>query len=172
MLLTHWILYFRWLSRLVYRKAFYHFSDSAEIRPGSYLLNISTISIGKNVVVRPLSYIAGETLEHTGGKASIIIEDDVLLSPGIHIYPSNHRFHDRGAPIKYQGDTAPKLVRIRGGAWLGANSIILEGVTVGKNAVVGAGSTVRVDVPDYSLAISNNATVIQKSNMRLKKKKL
>lgn len=162
MLLTHWMLYFKWLTRFVYKRKFYHFSDSAEIRPGSYLLNISTISIGKNVVIRPLSYIAGETLEHTGGKASIIIEDDALLSPGIHIYPSNHSFHNLRAPIMYQGDTSPKLIRIKRGAWLGANVIILTGTTVGENAVIGAGSIVTESIPTGVVAVGNPAKVIKK----------
>src|SRR3989344_7748358 len=116
MLLTHWILYFKWLTHLVYKRKFYYFANNAEIRPGSYLLNIETISLGEKVVVRPLSYIAGETPAHTNRKPSIVIESSVLLSPGVHIYPSNHKFAGSSKPIMYQGDTVPRAVTIKKGA--------------------------------------------------------
>ena len=157
---TQWILYFPKLARVILRKRFYAFSPTAEVRPGSYLLNTRTISLGKNVVIRPGSYIAGETIEHTGGKPSIVIEDDALISPGVHVYPSNHNYSDPDIPIMYQGDSSPKTVTIKSGAWIGANVIILPGVTVGKNAVVGAGAVVRSSVPDYAVAFGNPATSV------------
>lgn len=162
MLLTHWILYSKWLTYLVYKRKFHYFASNAEIRPGSYLLNIGTISLGEKVVVRPLSYIAGETPEHTRRKPSIIIESDVLLSPGVHIYPSNHEFTDSTNPIMYQGDTKPRVVTIKRGAWVGANAIILQGVTIGENAVVGAGSVVTKNIPARVVAAGNPAKIIRK----------
>ena len=47
-------------------------------------------------------------------------------------------------------------------AWIGFNSIILKGVTVGRGAVVGAGSVVTNDVPDHTVVAGNPARVIKK----------
>lgn len=163
MIFTHWMLYSQWLVRFFFKKRFYSFGKNVEIRPGSYLLNTRTICLGDNVVIRPLSYIAGETLEHTKAKPSIIIEDDVLLSPGVHMYPSNHIYSDSRKPIMYQGDSSTALVRIKSGAWIGANAILLPGVIVGRNAVVAAGAVVSRNVPDYSIAFGNPVKMIRYS---------
>ncbi len=55
-----------------------------------------------------------------------------------------------------------KPIVIKDKAWIGFNSIILKGVTIGEGAVVGAGSVVREDVPDYSLVIGNPAKVVKR----------
>jgi len=54
-----------------------------------------------------------------------------------------------------------KPVHIGKGAWVGAGSTILPGVTVGKHAIVGAASVVTKDVPDYAVAVGNPARVIK-----------
>ena len=53
-------------------------------------------------------------------------------------------------------------INIKDKSWIGFNSIILKGVTIGEGAVVGAGSVVRNDVPDYSLVMGNPAKVVKK----------
>ena len=47
------------------------------------------------------------------------------------------------------------------GSWIGANAIILPGVTIGKNAVVGAGSVVTKNVPDFSVFAGAPARLIK-----------
>ena len=47
------------------------------------------------------------------------------------------------------------------GAWIGAGSTILPGVTIGKHAIVGAASVVTKSVPDYAVAVGNPAKVIK-----------
>lgn len=169
MILTHWILYIRTLTHLIYKKRFYYLDDTADIRPGSYFLNINTISIGKNVVVRPLSFIGGDPLERSKGKPSIVIENDVLLADGLRIYPSSHLFNDTKKPIIDQGNTNTKAVIVKRGSWIGANVILLPGVTVGKNSVVGAGSVVTKSIPDFVIAAGNPARVIKKNKGETKK---
>jgi virginiamycin A acetyltransferase len=53
-------------------------------------------------------------------------------------------------------------VRIGNDVWLGKNSIILGGVTVGDGAVVGAGAVVTKDVPEYSVVVGNPGVVVRK----------
>ena len=54
-----------------------------------------------------------------------------------------------------------KPVLIRQGAWIGAGATILPGVCVGKYAIVGAGSAVTKDVPDYAVVVGNPAKVVK-----------
>ena len=54
-----------------------------------------------------------------------------------------------------------KPVRVCKGAWVGAGSTLLPGVTVGRYAIVGAASVVTKDVPDYAVAVGNPARVIK-----------
>lgn len=54
-----------------------------------------------------------------------------------------------------------KPIRIQKGAWIGANAVILAGVSVGKYAIVGAGAVVTKDVPDYAVVVGNPAKVIK-----------
>ena len=69
------------------------------------------------------------------------IGDDVIIGPGVSIFSENHAFTDKTAPIREQGVTR-KGVEIKSGTWIGANATILDGVTLGKNCVVAAGSMV------------------------------
>lgn len=76
----------------------------------------------------------------------IKIGDNVKIGPGTYIYD-----HDHAGPNKYK----TKPINIEDNVWIGAGCIILKGVTIGKNAVISAGSVIVKDVPA-------NAVVIQK----------
>lgn len=95
------------------------------------------------------------------GGAGIVIEDDVLIGSGVHFYCSNHRFDDPDVPIIKQGHNNSRQITLKRGCWVGANVILLPGVTIGENAVVGAGSVVTKDVPPKVVAAGNPAKVIK-----------
>lgn len=61
--------------------------------------------------------------------------------------------------IRAQGFDDVGEVHIRDGAWLGANVVVLGGVTIGRNAIIGANSVVTRDVPGYAIAAGAPATV-------------
>jgi acetyltransferase-like isoleucine patch superfamily enzyme len=63
-------------------------------------------------------------------------------------------------PVKDSGLTLEPVI-IEDGAWLGACSVILQGVTIGAGAVVGAGSVVNKDVPAGSIVAGNPARVVR-----------
>ena len=100
--------------------------------------------------------IFGDSIEEP-----IIIEDDVLLGAGVHIYSDNHLFENPEIKIKDQGYIRKKVL-IKEGAWIGSNVIILPGVTIGEHAVVGAGSVVTKDIPSFTLYAGNPAKMIRK----------
>ncbi|HEY0895880.1 MAG TPA: DapH/DapD/GlmU-related protein, partial [Sphingobacteriaceae bacterium] len=59
-------------------------------------------------------------------------------------------------------------VVISDNVWVGANAVITPGVTIGKHVVIGAGSVVTHDIPDYSVAVGIPARVVKKYNFDLK----
>jgi hypothetical protein len=125
---THWMLHFKsTMSRLCKRK-FKYFDDTAEFRPNAYAITCSKISIGSKVVIRPGTMLFADP--RNGDNGSIIIEDDVLLGSGIHIYVANHRFDKPDIPHIQQGHYPPESVVLRKGCWIGANCII-QGLVVG-----------------------------------------
>jgi len=161
--LTHWMLHFQSLMTWLCKKKFKAFGKGSEFRPGSYADNCKFISIGKNVIIHPQSMLFSEEGDHT---PSIIIEDDVLLGSGIHMYVPHHKYNIINKKIIDQGFVYKGDIVIREGAWIGAKSIILSGITVGKGSVVGAGSVVTKNIPDFCLAAGNPAKVIKKIDQR------
>jgi len=156
---THYKLYFKKAGKNLCKKKFKHFGEGAEFRPGAYAFACSKISLGRNVVIRPTTMLFADLRENG---AEIIIEDDVLIGSGVHFYVSNHRFESTTVPIYNQGHHESKGIIVKKGSWIGANAIILPGVTIGENSVVGAGSIVTRNVPDFSVAVGNPARVIKK----------
>jgi len=120
----------------------YNFRDlpNAGIRIGSRSL------IGEGCVLR--------------GQGGITIGDDVYLAPLVQMLAVNHVYHDTTRPISQQGITATGIV-VEDGAWIGGGAIILDGVRIGRNAVVGAGAVVTKDVPAYSIVVGNPARVVR-----------
>lgn len=122
---------------------------SNEIRLPFFTDNGFNTHFGKNIFIN-----TGVTFSDLGG---IYIEDDVLIGPGAKILSVNH-------PIvpQYRHQMELQPVRIKKNAWIGADAKILPGVTVGENAVVGAGAVVTKDVPANSVVVGVPAVVKSK----------
>lgn len=71
---------------------------------------------------------------------------------------------NNGLLYKIFYEIIPAYIHICEGAFIGARAIILKGVTIGRHAIVGAGSVVTKDVPDYCIASGNLATINKKSH--------
>lgn len=88
---------------------------------------------------------------------TIFVHCSVLLGPAVKLIGANHLVeddrndHELSAPIK-----------IKAGVWIGAGGIVLPGITIGKNAIVGAGSIVVKHVDSGSLVAGNPARLIRK----------
>ena len=104
------------------------------------------IRIGRNVIIN-----AGFTAMAFGG---VTIEDDVVIAPNVQILTNNHDPYERSI-------LTCRPVRIQKGAWIGAGSSVLPGVSVGRYAIVGAASVVTKDVPDYAIVVGNPAHVVK-----------
>lgn len=96
---------------------------------------------------------------HISAAAGVAIGRSVLFARNVSIVDNQHCAGDPNRPIVQQGLDRVAPVEIRDGAWLGSNSVIMPGVVVGRNAVVGANSVVCDDVPDYATATGVPARV-------------
>lgn len=93
----------------------------------------------------------------------VTIGNDIRLAQNITLSGLNHNYEDINIPIHKQGvSTSP--IRIEDNTWIGANVVVLAGVTVGKHSIVAAGSVVTKNIPPYSLAVGNPARIIKQYN--------
>ena len=90
----------------------------------------------------------------------VTIGSHVNLAQGITITALNHNFDDSEKRIDQQGVTTKEVV-LEDDIWVGANAVILPGVTIGNHAVVAAGAIVTKDVPPHSLVAGVPAKVIR-----------
>jgi len=90
----------------------------------------------------------------------IVIGNNVLVGPNVVMRATNHAFSNPSLLIWQQGHTAGKIV-ICNDVWIGANAIILAGVTIGEGAVVAAGAVVTKDIPSYSIVAGVPAVIIK-----------
>ena len=88
------------------------------------------------------------------------IGNHVNLAQGITVTALNHNFSDTNKRIDEQG-VSTNPVTIEDDVWIGANAVILPGVTIGEHSVVAAGAVVTKDVPPHSLVAGVPAKVIK-----------
>lgn len=93
----------------------------------------------------------------------VTIGNNVNLAQGITVTALNHNFKDTTQMIDEQG-ISTKPVSIGDDVWIGANAVILPGVTIGRHVVVAAGAVVTKDVPDYCLVGGVPARILKDLN--------
>lgn len=114
------------------------------------------VRIGNKVLIGAYSSI--------GCSNEVVIEDDVMLAPHVHITDRNHSYEDINAPINRQPAVSQGPVVIGRDAWLGYGVQIMPNVRVGRHCVVAAGSVVTKDTPDYSVVAGIPARIVKKYN--------
>ncbi|HET6293321.1 MAG TPA: sugar O-acetyltransferase [Kribbella sp.] len=107
------------------------------------------IRLGRNVFINQ-----GCRLNDIGG---IGIGDEVMIGPDVSLITSGHPVDPR---TRRAGITAAPI-RIGRNVWIGARAMILQGVTVGEDSVIGAGAIVTSDIPPSTLAVGVPAKVVR-----------
>lgn len=144
------------------RRSKYSILRGLEIGDGTIIhdqVNLFKCKIGKNSKIDAFVYI----------EEGVVIGDCCKIRPFVFI-PTGVTIEDNvfiGPNVSFTNDKYPKVkgewkllkIRIKKGASIGANSVILPGVTIGKEALVGAGSVVTKDVPDRAIVVGNPATI-------------
>jgi acetyltransferase-like isoleucine patch superfamily enzyme len=95
------------------------------------------------------------------GHGGLRVGNGVRIAAHTVIIPANHIFDDAGVPICLQGETKRGIV-IEDDVWIGAGCLILDGVTIQRGAVIGAGSVVSRSIPAYAVATGAPARVIRR----------
>ena len=126
-------------------------------RIGTFVEVQKNASIGRNVKVSTHTFIC----------EGVTIEDNVFIGHNVSFI--NDKYPRATTPSgSVQGDKDWKVVptRVKRGASIGTSATILCGVTIGENAIVGAGSVVTKDVPSNTVVAGNPARIIRESDVR------
>ncbi|RXK83687.1 sugar O-acetyltransferase [Filimonas effusa] len=122
------------------------------------------ISIGNNVIINiNCTFVDCNKIE---------IGNNVLIASNVQIYTATHpvEMQERLVEGWVENPSVPYFrtyalpVKIEDNVWIGGGVIILPGVTIGRNSVIGAGSIVTKSIPENSLAVGNPCRVVRKIN--------
>lgn len=120
---------------------------------------LATLAPGASIEIKQGCGLSGSSI---CAVKSVVIEEKTGLGVNTSIYDTDFhsvdRTTDRPETIL---DAKAKPVKICKRAWVGANAMILKGVSIGEGAVIGAGSVVRTDIDKFSIAIGNPAKVVR-----------
>jgi len=115
-----------------------------------------SVEYGHHLTIGRGSFVNADFLALGGGR--ITIGEDVLIGPGVRFYTPNHPLDP---DLRRAGYERVAPIVIRDNVWIGGSAVILPGVTVGADSIVGAGSVVTKDVPPATVVAGNPARVIK-----------
>lgn len=133
-----------------------HLGDKCAIHQDSILETgqDGSIHIGDNTHIQPRSQISAY-------RGAVRIGNGVQIAPGCAFYPYNHETIPEMTIMEQPLVTRGGIV-IEDDAWLGYGVVVLDGVRIGKGAVIGAGAVVTSDVPEMAIATGVPARVQKK----------
>lgn len=111
----------------------------------------SKIELGDNSDIGLKAFIQGKC----------VIGNNVMMGPEVQIWTINHEFSNTELPMMYQGSREERAVYIGNDCWIGTRVIILPGVRIGNGVIVGAGSVVTKNIPDYAIVGGNPAKILR-----------
>jgi acetyltransferase-like isoleucine patch superfamily enzyme len=142
------------------------FEDYAEIHGlcSEGLVFGDNVTISRGVMIRPSSYYGGDyghglvmgdhssigPYGYVGCSGKITIGKNMMFGPKCSLFAENHNFSDTRTKIKSQG-VNQKGISGEDDCWIGSNVVILDGFTIGKGSVIGAGTLITKDVPAGSI---------------------
>ncbi len=126
-------------------------SDGAWVNPPFYCDYGFNIEVGKNFFANYNCTILDV--------AKVRIGDNCQMAPNVAIYTAGHPIHPATRNTLYEYGIE---INIGDNVWIGGNTVICPGVRIGNNVVIGAGSVVTKDIPDWCIAGGNPCKVIRK----------
>ncbi|MEM7220394.1 MAG: acyltransferase [Pseudomonadota bacterium] len=125
-----------------------HVHENTSIQTGDG----GSVTIGEGTHVQPRCQFSAYV-------GNIVIGAECEIAPNCGFYPYNHSM-DPGSPIQAQPVYSRNGIRVEDEAWLGYGVVLLDGVRVGRGAVVAAGAVVTSDIPDLAIAAGVPARVV------------
>lgn len=132
---------------------------------------LENVAVGKGVKLGPYMrvrapgrIVIGDGCRFLGmtllsAQSELIFGESVVVAWGAQFMDEQHVTTDRDSPIMSQGLVCTGPIHVEDGAWIGTNAVIMGGVTIGRNAIVGANAVVREDVPPHHIAVGVPAVV-------------
>jgi acetyltransferase-like isoleucine patch superfamily enzyme len=122
---------------------------------GDYVViqSLGKITIGENTQINYFTTIYGGSEIHIG--------NNVMIAPHVMIASDNHDYVQTEKPMRFAGAVSAGPTRIEDNVWICSNCTITDGVTIGRDAVVGANSVVTSDVGEYDIVAGVPARVIR-----------
>jgi acetyltransferase-like isoleucine patch superfamily enzyme len=133
------------------KSQFGHFGNGSSFDPTTSLfMDYQNIFIGDNVYIGPYAILSADGVR-------ITIGDDTIIGPGLYIMAGDHLFDKPGIFYHNSPKGVNKDVTIGRNVWIGARVTILKGVKIHDSSIIGAGSVVTRDVPEFSVVAGNPA---------------
>ena len=117
----------------------------------------ASISLGDHVSIGPFAHFAS--------KSTIRVGSHVGIGPDVQVIAGGHDTGDPDQPVILQ-ERVSKGIVIEDAVWVGVGVRILDGVTIGRNSIIGAGSVVTRDVAPFSVFLGNPGRVVQNRDRR------
>jgi acetyltransferase-like isoleucine patch superfamily enzyme len=114
---------------------------------------VGDVVIGDNTIIGLSNVIIGP----------VSIGSNVMLAQNVVVSGLNHGYEDVSLPPSVQ-KVSCKIITIDDDVWIGANVVVTAGVHIGRHSVVGAGSIVTKDIPEFCVAFGNPARVVKRYN--------
>lgn len=148
--------------------------DNVHLGPGSFLLALTEYPTEKMRCrefpaevrhYKPSIYL-GNSVTSTSGLHvcafdRITIEDHVMFASNVFVGDHHHGYATASVPYKYQPVWKIAPVTIKRGCWIGQNAMIMPGVVIGENSIIGANSVVNSSIPPGCIAVGAPARVIR-----------
>lgn len=135
--------YSRVIRAYFYRFIFKRSGKLFNILDGVVINSPENISIGNRVSIHQFCYFDAQE--------EIIIGDNVSIGSDVKLITSSHKFDNNKILIKDQG-ISKKPIFIGDNVWIGSGVIVLQGVKIGKNSIIGANSLVNKDLPENTIS--------------------
>lgn len=156
----------------------YNLTRPSQINERKEILKKLLASTGENFFIEPPLHMAYGKNTHIGENfyanfnlvivddGDVYIGDNVMIAPNVTISPTGHPVEPETRKLGMQFSIP---VKIGNNVWIGSNSVILPGVSIGDNSVIGAGSIVTRDIPPNVVAVGNPCKVLRPINENDKK---
>lgn len=122
------------------------------VQPRVTIIQSNNLSVGKNCGINTGTYI--------NAKGGISFGDNVLIGANVTISSGKHPIESKMPPI-FERPTQPMPIAVEDDVWIGANAVIMPGITLKKGTVVGAGAIVTKDTEEYSVVAGVPAKLIK-----------